>query len=380
MAMSSKFLVTTGLGLENLLAEELVELGGKNPKAVRGGVLFEHPWRGLRQLMEQTRLGHRFLKPVLEFEAYNQDDLYHAIYKRHDFTKYIDPEETLAVEAHVRDHKQLRDQRFVAMKVKDAVVDQFQKKFGRRPSVELEKPDLRIIVRFVGPKADVSVDLTGASLSHRGYRLEIGEAPLRETLAAGLLRLSGWNQEDLIVDPMCGAGTILIEAALMLKGGLHVERRTFPFEAFKFLRDLNKEPLPPPNPTASLYGPVQLFGFDENPQVIAKAKRNARRAGVESLIHFETSPLRFLQRPKGSARGLVITNPPYAVRMGTPARLQETYSQLSELLKDHFKGWDLWLISGDAELTRHLKLKAQRRYPVKNGTIDCRILHYPVGD
>ncbi len=214
-----RFLAITSRGLLDSLESELQSIGIKRVRKLGDSVEFDSSWSDLYRVHLESRIATRVLLPVLDFEAYNQDDLYHAIFKRHDWTQYIFPQQTLRVESHVREHKNLRDQRFVAMKTKDAIVDQFQNKFSERPSVgDEEKADLRVVIRLIGPKVSVALDLTGESLSNRGYRKVTGEAPVREHVAAGMLRMAKWAPPVPLVDPFCGSGTILIEAALSQVG------------------------------------------------------------------------------------------------------------------------------------------------------------------
>ncbi len=375
-----RFLAITSRGLIEPLADELKELGIKGIKARGDSVEIDSSWADLYRIHLHSRLASRVLLPVADFTAYNEEDLYHGVIKRHDFTKYISPSQTLRVEAHVREHKTLHDQRFVAMKVKDALVDQFRKKFDERPSVgEEDTADLRVVVRVVGTEVSLAVDLTGESLAYRGYRRYAGEAPLRENVAAGLLRMASWDGVSPLVDPFCGSGTILIEAALKLSGIAGLKRKgKFAFErlsnfqlaAFaEAVRELGARKAAPTKPF--------LFGYDIDAEVVEKARANARVAGVENWILFQQRDMRQLTAPVDQP-GWIITNPPYGARLGDKSEAQKLMDEFSSTLKNGFKGWQAWILSGDPEVSAALRLKAKRRVPVWNGPIDCRLLHYPI--
>lgn len=371
------FLALTSRGLTEPLASEIQEIKVKKVRARPDAVEFEGSWADAYRVHLHSRLATRVLLPVADFQAYNEDDLYYGILRKHDFTKYISPQQTLKVEAHARENKVLRDQRFVAMKVKDAVVDQFWTKFNERPSVSFEDADLRIVVRVVGSAVSVAVDLTGEPLSHRGYRRFAGSAPLRENVAAGLLRLSGWQAPTPLVDPFCGSGTVLIEAALSLgAGSLNKRRRSYAFEQLKIFQPetwsaVNQPPLRKAAPSKPF-----LFGYDKDPVVLQRARENARDAGVENWILFQQKDVRDLKSP--AEQGVIVTNPPYGERLGDAKGVAALYRDFAATLKKEFKGWDAWILSGNSEASAGLRLKSARKIPLWNGPIECRFLHYPL--
>jgi 23S rRNA G2445 N2-methylase RlmL len=375
-----RFLAITSRGLLEPLTAELEELKIKRVRARPDCVEFDSSWADCYRVHVHSRLATRVLLPVADFQAYNQDDLYFGVLRKHDFTQYIFPNQTLRVEAHVREHKTLHDQRFVAMKTKDAIVDQFWKKFNERPSVgEEDNTDLRVVIRVVGTQVSMALDLTGETLSNRGYRRFAGEAPLREHVAAGLLRLAKWEQPNPLVDPFCGAGTVLIEAALRCSGASGLKRRRqFTFERLRNFQEQiwteikNEDPkrrAPPAKPF--------LFGYDIDPAILEKARANARTAGVENWILFQQRDVRQLT-PPGEYAGWIITNPPYGDRLSDKESAKKLMADFSKTLKTSFKNWQAWILSGDAEVMSGLKFKAKRRIPVWNGPIECRFLNYPV--
>ncbi len=371
----ARFLAVTSRGLSEPLAAELKELGFEKCRPRGDAVEVECLWNDLYRL-HQSRLATRILKPLIEFIAYNEDDLYYGILRKHDFTSYIELNQNFRIEAHVRDHHKLRDQRFVAMKVKDAVADQFRNKFGGRPDVGREDDvDLKIVVRVVGPKVSVALDLTGEPLSNRGYRLETGLAPLRENVAAGMVRLSGWTPAQPLVDPFCGSGTILIEAALIATGrNPLLQKRRFLFERLKIFKDKSRPSFVPSEPSSVQ---PRLFGYDADAKVIAKARQNARNAGVEKQIIFEQRAVKDLAAPCVES-GVLLTNPPYGERLDDVEKAKATFNEFSQTLKREFKNWDAWILSGNRESIQGLRLKATRRIPLWNGPIECRLLHYSI--
>lgn len=370
-----KFLALTSRGLEPAVHDELVELGFRSPKIKPLGVEFESNWEGCYRANFWLRSATRVVLPILDFPAYQPEDLYNNL-KRHDFTKYIRVDQTLAVDAKTRLSNAFRDQRFLALKTKDAIVDQFRDKFGSRPNIDTENPDLRVMVRVVKSEASVAIDTSGESLAHRGYRKVSVMAPLREHMASGLIRLAGWNPNSTLVDPMCGSGTFLIEAALRSMGrppgGRRLEYGFMKLQGFnaEAWDKVKREGLRARSPQ------VRLLGFDKEPSAIRAAQENARQAGVDALVSFRHMDMNRLKRQ--GATGMVITNPPFGERLGEIEKLKVVYAELAQTLKREFTGWDCWLLSGNDELTQGLRLKAERRIQVYNGNLDCRFLYYPM--
>jgi putative N6-adenine-specific DNA methylase len=274
----------------------------------------------------------------------------------------------------------LRDQRFVALKTKDAIVDQFWKKFNERPSVgDEEDADLRIVVRVVGNNVSLAIDLTGDSLSLRGYRRFAGDAPLREHVAAGMIRFAGWRPPIPLVDPFCGSGTILIEAALIASDAPGLKRRRqFSFEKLKGFQEQAWKDVQPQNKRRAPPAKPFLFGYDKDASVIEKARANARAAGVENWILFQQRDVRELKPPAGVEPGMIITNPPYGDRLEDKAHAKQLMTDFAATLKSSFKGWNVWMLGGDSEVVSGLHLKAKRREPMWNGPIECRFLNYPI--
>lgn len=375
MGVMPQFFVSCPKGLVEPLETELKELGLKPYDRSQNGIFFDSNWEDCYRVNLHSRFASRVLMPVLNFTAYQSDELYNQILK-HDFTKYIEPDQTLKVDASTKD-SMLKDQRFIAMKVKDAIVDQFRDKFGIRPNVDNEKADLAIYVKAYKNHFSVAIDTSGDSLFMRGYRLEAGEAPLKENLAAGLLQLSEWDGKSAIVDPMCGSGTILIEAAMKVMniapGSM---RKSFGFMKLKnFNPDVWDKVLNQAiEQEIENCGDLHFYGYDIDRRVLMKAIENAKRAGVNEFIKFKRESVVSLKAPVES--GLIVTNPPYGARLGDEDNLRDVYRDFSHTLKNEFKGWNAWILSGNKDLIGDLRLKASRKHFVYNGSIECRFLKY----
>lgn len=369
-----EFFASTARGLVDPLEAELKEMGLDTGEKTQGGVYFESNWEGCYHANLQSRMASRILKPILDFVAYTPEELYTHIL-RHDYTKYIRPDQTISIDVTIKDSV-MRDQRFVAMKIKDAVVDQFRDKFGIRPDVYNDNPDLRIHVRAVRNQFNVAIDTSGDSLFMRGYRRDVGEAPLKENLAAGLISLAEWDKKSTLVDFMCGSGTFLVEAAMMaLKIAPGIGRKNFAFQNWlgfdekawdRVMQEAMDQELPDLD--------FKLYGFDIDRKMIQAAQANAKQAGVDHVIELKREAVATVEPP--AEKGLAICNPPYGARIGDEDNLRDVYRDLGFTLKHRFKGWDCWVLSGNKDLIMDLKLKSTRKHFVFNGNIECRFLKY----
>ncbi len=368
------FFASAPKGLSDALEIELKELGLDVVDKSQSGVSFESNWEGCYRANLHSRIASRILKPVLDFTAYQPEELYGQI-RRHDFTKYIRPEQTMMVDASTRESK-MHDQRFVAMKVKDAVVDQFRDKFGVRPDVNNKDADLRVHIRAVNNQFSVAIDTSGDSLFQRGYRKEAVDAPLKENLAAGLVFLTGWDRKSPIVDLMTGSGTILTEAAMMaLNIAPGVNRKKFGFMRLANFDSAVWDKLVDEAISAEKQDlDFRFFGYDIDRKAISIAKENAISAGVDHVIEFKRETVATVAKP--AETGMVLVNPPYGARIGDEDNLRDVYRDLGYTLKNRFQGWDAWILSGNKDLIGDLKLKSTRRHFVFNGSIECRLLKY----
>ncbi len=365
----------TSRGLGEVLEQELKEMGITNAARGFGGVSFDGNWASCYRANLRSRVATRILLPILDFPAYKPEELYANILK-HDFTKYIPPNGTIAVDATVRDSGAFRDQRFVALKVKDAIVDQFREKFDVRPDVDTDDPDLQIVVRAVKNQFSVSIDTSGVPLFKRGYRTGHVEAHVKEHLAAGILKLTGWDGTTPVVDPMCGSGTFLIEAALMaLKVSPGMLRQSFAFQRLNGFQkaEWEKEVADAANEELEEI-PFKMYGYDIDRNALKVAKANAEEAGVGAFIEFERAPMQTLKAPVEN--GMMVVDPPFGERVGTKDELVDTYKDLAHVMKTSFKGWECYVLSGAPELSAAMKLKSDRKFPLYHGPIECRLLKY----
>ncbi len=376
----AQFYVLAPKGFKEILFEELKELGLKKLESSASGVFFEGSWADTYRVNLQSRVATRVLKPLLDFYAYQPEDIYNHI-KKHDFTKYISVTQSLHITSHVSDCK-IHDQRIVTLKAKDAIVDHFRASFdGERPNVDKDEPDLPLVIYGKKNHFWLYLDTSGEPLFQRGYRKQTGLAPLKENVAAGLLKLAAWDKRTPIIDPFCGSGTILIEAALMaLNRAPGSLGRGFAFQKWKnydakifydVFQQAKAQELKP-----SDVG-VKLIGYDLARESIAAARKNAEAAGVAELVHFQRQGIDRLE-PGQLPPGLLVTNPPYGKRLSKPEIVQQTMKDLGAILKSHFPQWQLWLLSGNPEISRGLGLKSHQKYQVFNGDIECRLIGYRI--
>ncbi|MGE5664875.1 MAG: THUMP domain-containing class I SAM-dependent RNA methyltransferase [Deltaproteobacteria bacterium] len=369
-----RYFATTSKGLEDVLAGEIAALGGEEIAVAAGGVGFAGDAAlGLRASL-WLRTANRILLFLAEFPAVTPDDLYEGV-NAVPWPELFSVGRTIAVDATVRDSG-ITHSRFAAQKAKDAVVDRFRAAVGTRPDVDPSSADVRINVRLVRDACTLSLDLSGESLNRRGYRADPTEASLRETLAAGMILLAGWDGRVPLVDPACGAGTIPIEAALVATNTAPgLLRKAF---AFRNLADFDgkvwESLLSEARGLAAEKWRGRIAGSDLSRGAIRAARENAGRAGVAGRISFEVRDIGDLA-PEGPP-GIILCNPPYGVRMPTTPDADSFYRAMGEVLKKRCRGWTAYLLSGNPDATRELKLKASRRIPLMNGPIDCRLLKY----
>ncbi len=360
-------------GAEELAAAELAALGISGAQPGKGGVAFSTDRSGLYRANLWLRTASRVLVQLALFPCSSPAELYAGVHAV-PWQELITPEMTLAVDCSLRDSA-LTHSGFVALKTKDAVVDRIRESCGSRPNVDTASPDVRINVHLHKNLCTISLDSSGDSLDRRGYRLERNEAPLRETLAATVVALTGWDGSVPLADPMCGSGTIPVEAALM---AAHIPpgfQRDFGFQRWL---DFDKELWEGICADAEVgirRLPVGLItGYDLDNRALLLAGRNVAKAGLEGQIHFFHAALQDF-RPEGD-KGVVILNPPYGKRLGEDDDLRELYCQIGDVMKKYCRGWTGYVLTGNLELAKYIGLKASRRYVLFNGAIECRLLKY----
>lgn len=360
-------------GAEELAAAELAALGIIGAKPGKGGVAFCTDRAGLYRANLWLRTASRVLVQLASFPCSGPTELYDGVHAIA-WQKLITTDMTLAVDCSLRDSA-LTHSGFVALKTKDAVVDRIREFCGSRPNVDTTSPDVRINVHLHKNVCTISLDSSGDSLDRRGYRLERNEAPLRETLAAAVVALTGWDGSIPLADPMCGSGTIPIEAALLaahIPPGLH---RTFGFQHWlDFDNELWSRICTEAEAGISRLPVGLITGYDLDGRALQLAGRNVSKAGLEGQIHFFHAALQEF-RPEGD-KGVVILNPPYGKRLGEEEDLRELYCQIGDVMKKYCRGWTGYVLTGNLELAKYIGLKASRRYVLFNGAIECRLLKY----
>ena len=364
-------------GLEEIGAEELIKLGAKQVQPLRRAAAFEADMACLYRLHLQCRYPFRFLREIARFPCHDRESLYDGIQNALDWERWLHPSMSFRVDVS-GSNPGLSHSHYTALQVKNAVVDLQRDIWGERSSVDLEEPDLSLHVHLNRHEARLSLDGSGGSLHRRGYRSAMGLAPLKENLAAGLIRLTGWDGSIPLVDPLCGSGTLLIEAAswaLSQAPGLH---RPFALEGWAdFDAELwDEEQRRAQSREQPLSTLPLLLGCEQNASVAEQARHNAQAAGLAEAITLQTGDFRTLALPSGP--GVLVCNPPYGERIGERDELEQLYADLGAMVKERCSGWSLWLLSGNPELTGALRMKASRRIPISNGGIDCRWLHYEI--
>ena len=379
------FFATCAKNLEGLLREELVSLGAQNPKETVAGVAFEGDIElGYRACL-WSRLANHVLLRLAQFDAADPDALYQHI-QSIDWADHVAVDGTLSIEVTGK-HSTINNTLFIAQRAKDAIVDQFRAATGKRPSVATEQPNIALNLHVDDTYCTLSLSLSGDSLHRRGYRLEAGKAPLKETLAAAMLMRAGWPQQLTLVDPMCGTGTLLVEAALMafdIAPGL--QRNYFGFLGWQQHKPKLWQRLLEDAQQRKAVGlsrqNIAIYGSDSHPQAISKSRENIARAGLSKHITVELKNCTQLRKDHfKEASGLIICNPPYGERMHNEdlQALANLFKQFGEQLKQEFIGWRLAMISGAPEhCTKAVGIRAQKYYPLFNGTLPCRLYLFDI--
>lgn len=372
--MQQDYFATVAAGLEDLAVAELRALGAQDLQSVYAGVSF----RGDRALLYRVNLAARYLfrvlVPLTTVRATDADRLYDGVYQ-FDWSPYLDPDRTLAIHC-TGSNRRLNHSHFTALQVKNAIVDQQRDRQGRRSSVDPHRPDLAIHAHIEGDRCTLSLDSSGDSLHRRGYRAAMGAAPLKETLAAALIAMTEWEPGLALCDPLCGSGTLVLEAALkdrQIAPGLF--REEFALERWRdFDGDLWQKVRQDLIAQEKRELSAWMGGSDADPEIVHQAQINAEACHLGDQIAFTCQSLHQVTAP--SDRGIIICNPPYGKRIGAGEELGELYKQLGDLFKQQFKGWVGYILTGDKELAKRVGLKASRRIPINNGGIPCTLLRY----
>lgn len=375
MTQDFELIAKTFMGLEPVLAKELTQLGANEVQIGRRMVSFMGDKEMMYRANFQLHTAIRILKPIKHFKALSADDVYREVQKI-DWSEYIGLDKTFAVDSVVFS-EEFRHSKFVAYKVKDAIVDQFREKTGKRPNISVANPDIRLNIHIAEDKCTLSLDSSGESLHRRGYRQESVEAPLNEVLAAGMILMTGWQGETDFIDPMCGSGTLLVEAALIahnMAPGLFRKEYAFEkwpdFDSDLFDRIYNDD-------SSEREFTHHIYGYDVDIKAVNTARLNVRAAGLLNDITVEEADFKNFTQPK--EKSIIVTNPPYGERISTPDLLG-TYKMIGERLKHQFLNNDAWILSYREECFDQIGLKPSIKIPVYNGSLECEFRKYQIFD
>jgi putative N6-adenine-specific DNA methylase len=361
--------------LEPLLETELIAAGAQIVRQLPAGVLFMADAAAEMRANLTSRIATRILRKVGFTRYHKEEHIYRAALDL-PWPSWFSVDKTIAVKVGAQ-NAPLKSLNFITLKIKDAICDRFREETRERPSVDTESPDVPVYAFFTPDAVTFYLDTSGVPLFKRGFKTEASAASIKENLAAGLLLLSGWEPGTPLLDPMCGAGTILIEAADMALNRAPGRGRGFAFEHYRdfdaaLWKRIKAEARAQEKPLRKL----PIFGSDQDRWVIDKARNNLVAAGYADVIELQVSDALELHAP--APTGTIVTNPPYGERLGNGEELADWYPQLGDWLKKNFSGWDAWIISGDPLLPKLMGLKASRRIPLFNGPIETRFLQYKV--
>ncbi|HDR1877379.1 TPA: bifunctional 23S rRNA (guanine(2069)-N(7))-methyltransferase RlmK/23S rRNA (guanine(2445)-N(2))-methyltransferase RlmL [Pasteurella multocida] len=373
---------TTARGFEELLKVELTDLGAMDCQITQGGVHFHADEETQYRVLLWTRLASRILLPIVTCKVYSDLDLYSAVVGQN-WLDYFDEKAHFMVDFNGT-NREIRHTQFGAMRVKDGIVDYFERVGKPRPNVDKSQPDIRIHAYLNREELVISLDLSGDALHMRGYREDTGKAPLRETLAAAIVLRSGWQLGTPLVDPMCGSGTLLIEAAQMQANiAPQLHRLHWGFDFWKGHNQqawdkVKGKAIELAEQTFNHNQKANFYGCDLDHRVLQKAKRNAQNAGVAHLIQWQQGDVAALKNPFVEVKGTVICNPPYGERLGTTPALIALYSVFGQRLKQQFADWNVSIFSGEPALLDCLRLRSHRQFKAKNGPLDCVQKNYHI--
>jgi putative N6-adenine-specific DNA methylase len=373
--MSERFFATCPRGLEAVLQDELAAIGAQQIEAVAGGVGFAGDWPVCYRANLWSRIATRILWRVGQFPYRSENDLYAAA-RELPWWRWFEVDRTIRVGVSaIRSPVKSLD--FVALRVKDALCDAFRARCNRRPSVDTARPDVRVHVFLTEAEATLYLDTSGEPLYKRGFKQASVEAPLKENLAAGMLRLADWQADEALLDPMCGSGTLPLEAAMIaldiapgLGRGFGIERLAIFDRAV--LAPLVTEARERQRPRVQR----AIFGADLYGEQVKRAHANLAAAGLDQVVQLKQANLLELSPPFPC--GVLVTNPPYGVRMDETESLAEFYPRLGDALKQRYAGWRCYFLSGDAQLAKRIGLRSSRRIPLYNGAIECRLYEYRI--
>ncbi|MFZ2854552.1 MAG: THUMP domain-containing protein [Rhodocyclaceae bacterium] len=371
--MVEKFFVSCPRGLEPLLAEDLTAVGVEHLKQVPGGVHFAAEWPACYAINLHSRIATRVLWRVAHGRYAREDDIYRLALET-PWPKWFAVEQTIRVDV-TAVKSPLKSIEFITLRIKDAVCDRFRREFDQRPSVDTRAADVRVHAFITADECTLYLDTSGAPLYQRGLRQKTVEAPLKENLAAGMLRLSGWQPGTPLLDPMCGSGTFLVEAAQMALNIAPGAGRDFGFQRLKnfdlaLWKDLLDTAMDAEKPAAF----AQIYGSDLSPVAVRAALANLDRAGLLPAVSLSCGDLLEIDAP--APAGVMVSNPPYGERLSEQDELAEFYPQLGSALKRKFSGWNCYLLTADLRLPKMMRLTPSKKTLLFNGALECRMFEF----
>jgi len=363
----------TFYGFEQVLQEELAELGYNDSKKLNRAVQINGSWRDVYFLNIHLRCALSVLVEVKKFKIRTEDDLYTQCMKI-DWTQYFDVRKTFAVKGAVFSDF-FKHSQYPFLLVKDSIVDTFRKKINDRPDVNVKKPQVTFDVYINNREVTISLNTSGAPLFQRGYRDETGVAPMNEVAAAGLIRMTGWDKKSAFIDPFCGSGTFLIEAALMAAGlPATLERHHYAFKNFANFDEKVWDEIQDAIPKRITELPCLIVGSDKNAEMVMKARRNLRRLPIGRFV--KVNPDSFQETKRPAEFGVMISNPPYGERMGDD--IEELYEELGDWMKTEMQGFDCWIVSSNMEAFKFVGLRPDKKLKVYNGSLECSFRKYAI--
>lgn len=370
----TQYFATVARGLEEIAAQELINLGAENVNLEFTGVSFTGNQETLYKINLWSRLIFRVLMPIHTVKATDADQLhYHT--KQINWLDYFSPDQTFSVNCTGK-NKNLNHSHFSALQIKNAIVDRQREETGKRSYIDIENPDFFISGHIIENRCIISLDSSGNSLHRRGYRPAMGIAPLKETLASALLDIAEWNPNLTFLDPLCGSGTLPIEAGLKslnIAPGLYREK--FAFQTWQdYDENLWNKLIQEAKDQQKTEFLAPIFGSDNDEEILGQAKINAKISGLSSLINFQQIELSEIEAPRDT--GIIICNPPYGERIGEEKELESLYKLLGDTFKQKFKGWNCFILTGNKNLAKKIGLKAAKRIPINNGSLPCTLLKY----
>lgn len=376
--MKHQFFASCPRGLEELLGEDLIAAGGRQVKTLPGGASCSGDWATAYRINLESRIATRLLWRLGGGDYRTEADIYRLGYNI-DWAKLFSVDRTIRVYV-TAIRSPLKSLEFITLKLKDAVCDRFRSDTGRRPSINTRDPEIRIHLFLTDTQATIYVDTSGEPLYQRGHKAAKIEAPLKENLAAGILRLAGWTPGETLLDPMCGSGTFLLEAVQMALDdapGLSREAGEFGFERLlNFDSDLWHDLKRLAAERRREAKALNIFGSDISADAVARTQQNLAHAGFEKLVKVERADLLVRNAPAPS--GKLVTNPPYGERLGNEDELAAFYPLLGDALKKNFAGWQTWFLSADVRFPKLVGLRVGRKTPLFNGPLECRLYNIDI--